>query len=99
MKVREAGITDFEWDQRKSDRNALERDLPFELAMVLFDGPTIEQPDDRLEYRELRVRAVGKTFGAILHCVYTDRPGVRRIISLRPANRRERDAYRAAFEN
>lgn len=99
MKVREAEIVNFEWDQFKSDRNVLERDLPFDLAMLLFDGPTLEQPDDRHEYRELRVKAIGKALGVILQCVYTDRPGVRRIISLRPANRRERDAYRAAYEN
>jgi uncharacterized DUF497 family protein len=30
-----------------------------------------------------------------LHCVYTQRGEVRRIISLRYANRKERDAYRA----
>jgi uncharacterized DUF497 family protein len=34
--------------------------------------------------------------GEILACVYTDRAEMRRIISLRHANRRERDAYRAA---
>ncbi len=90
---------DFEWDQRKSDRNRLERALPFDLAVLLFNGPTLERRDVRRDYGELRVLAIGDVGGLILHCVYTYRDPVRRIISLRPANRRERDAYRAAFQN
>ena len=41
--------------------------------------------------------AIGMARGMILLCVYTDRGPVRRIISLRPANRKERDDYREAF--
>jgi hypothetical protein len=94
-----AHITTFEWDPAKSDHNTEERNLPFDLAMALFDGPTLELPDSRTDYGELRIRAIGKAYGLVLHCVYTDRDDTRRIISLRLANRRERDAYRAAFEN
>ncbi|MDR3530796.1 MAG: BrnT family toxin [Rhodopila sp.] len=90
---------DFEWDQTKSDRNRLERQLPFDLAIMLFSRPTLEQPDARRDYREVRTRAIGMIGGSTLACVYTDRGLVRRIISLRPANRRERDDYRAAFQN
>jgi uncharacterized DUF497 family protein len=35
--------------------------------------------------------------GVTLHCVYTRRGEVLRIISLRYANRKERDAYRATY--
>jgi uncharacterized DUF497 family protein len=90
---------DYEWDQTKSDRNSLERDLPFDIAVKMFDGPTLEQPDNRRDYGEVRMKAVGKAYGLILHCVYTDRDGARRIISLRPANRSERDGFRKTFEN
>jgi uncharacterized DUF497 family protein len=90
---------DFEWDQTKSEWNRLERGLPFDLAILLFDGPTLERRDDRRDYGEVRVRAIGHVGGVIPHCVYTDRGLARRIISLRHANRRERDAYRAAFQN
>ncbi len=83
----------------KSDRNRLERGLPFDLAMMLFDRPTLERPDARLDYREARTLAIGMIGTVSLVCVYTDRGLVRRIISLRPANRRERDVYRAAFQN
>lgn len=88
---------DFEWDQTKGDWNQLERRLPFDLAVLLFEGPTLERR--RRDYGEQRVRAIGHAGGVILHCVYADRGLARRIISLRHANRRERDAYRAAFQN
>ncbi len=77
----------FEWDPAKSDRNSLER------------RPTLERLDAKLEYREARTLAIGMVGSIALVCVYTDRGLTRRIISLRPANRRERDVYRAAFEN
>lgn len=53
----------------------------------------VEQRDDRRDYREVRIQAIGGIGGRILLCIYTDRGPVRRIISLRYANRRERDAY------
>jgi len=89
---------DFEWDLAKSQRNEAERGLPFELAVLLFDGPVVERIDDRQPYGEICIRAIGEVEQVILqHCVYTMRGGVRRIISLRYANRKERDAYRATF--
>jgi hypothetical protein len=86
---------DLEWDRAKSERNERERGLSFELAALLFDGPTIERVDERGNYRETRVRAIGVVGGVMLHCVYTQRGEMRRIISLRYANRKERDVYRA----
>jgi uncharacterized DUF497 family protein len=65
----------------------------------MSDGPTLEQPDVRRDYGEVRMRAIGKAYVLISHCVYTDRKGARRIISLRPADRRARDDYRKALRN
>jgi uncharacterized protein len=87
----------FEWDASKSMRNARERRLPFDLAMALFDGFTLEVPDRRRDYGETRIKAIGIVRDIVLACVYTDRDGRRRIISLRVANGKERDAYRAAY--
>jgi uncharacterized protein len=87
---------EFEWDAAKSARNETERGLPFELATLMFDGWVMEYRDERRDYGETRIRAIGAVGGAILHCAYTRRGGVRRIISLRYANRKERDGYRAA---
>jgi len=85
----------FEWDAVKSERNRIERGLPFDLAIELFDRPTLEHVDGRRDYGEVRMQAVGKVGNRTLLCVYTGRGELRRIISLRHANRRERDAYRA----
>ena len=86
---------DFEWDSAKSERNERERGLPFELSVLLFDDAVIERVDERRSYGETRIRAIGAVGSKTLHCVYTQRGEVRRIISLRYANRKERDAYRA----
>jgi hypothetical protein len=65
------------------------------LADDLLDGATIERVDERWDYGETRIRAIGVVGGVTLQCVYTQRGEVRRIISLRYANRKERDVYRA----
>lgn len=91
----------FGWDPSKSARNSRERGLPFEVAMALFDGPTLEFNDRRRSYGEERIVAFGAVAGRVLVCVYTWRgtanDRIRRIISLRPANRDERNAYHNAF--
>lgn len=87
---------EFEWDEAKSERNRRERGLPFDLAVGFWDGPVVEWRDDRHDYREPRVRAIGMVGEYVLHCVYTDRGARRRIISLRLANRKERNEYRQA---
>jgi len=88
---------EFEWDAAKSGKNETERGLPFRLAVLLFRNPVLRRVDDRRDYGEVRIKAIGVVGDHTLHCVYTDRGGVRRVISLRHANRRERDAYRATF--
>ena len=84
---------EFEWDEAKSERNLRERGFDFAYAAGIFEGLVIETIDDRLDYGEERVIAIGETGGSVLVVVYTDRDGVRRIISARLANRRERDVY------
>jgi uncharacterized DUF497 family protein len=63
---------------------------------LIFEGDTIEWPDDRQDYGELRVRAVGEVDGLVLHVVFTDRGDVRRIISARVADRKERNQWQAS---
>lgn len=90
----------FVWDTRKSDRNFLERGFDFEFATQVFDKPTLERQDTRRDYGERRVVAIGLADGIALTLVYTDRAEagvlVRRIISARVSNRRERQAYEQA---
>jgi uncharacterized DUF497 family protein len=89
---------EFEWDYAKSQRNHVTRGLPFDVAVALFDNETLEFIDDRRDYGERRVRAIGVVRDECFVCIYVDRADVRRIISLRRANKRERDDYREAFE-
>lgn len=76
----------FAWDRRKSADNLRIRGFDFEFATLVFEGPTLEREDQRRDYGETRVIAVGLAQGLAVTVVYTDRaePGgmVRRIISL-----------------
>ncbi|MCG6956117.1 MAG: BrnT family toxin [Gemmatimonadetes bacterium] len=92
----------FEWDHQKSDANLEERGFDFAFATLVFDGPTPEKRDTRRDYGEQRVLAVGAADGIHLTVVYTDRAArtgtVRRIISARRSDQREREAYREAIQ-
>lgn len=85
---------DFEWDEAKSDARFASDGFGFDVAALVFDGPTLEWPDDRRDYGERRMIALGAVDGIVLVVVYTDRGDVRRIISARPANRKERQRWR-----
>lgn len=86
---------EYDWDEAKNERNLTERELSYDLAILMFELPVVQFLDDRRDYGELRMRAIGLVGNLFLHCVYTDRADVRRIISLRRANRKERDVYRS----
>jgi uncharacterized DUF497 family protein len=86
---------DFEWDEQKSERTRKERGFGFDVAARIFEGPTFEFPDERRDYGELRMVALGAVEEEVLVVVYTDRSDVRRIISARRANRKERKLWRS----
>jgi len=91
----------FSWDPKKSEANLVARGFDFEFAALIFERATLERTDDRRDYGERRVLAIGLAQGLHLTVAYTDRgePGgetERRIISARRSNRRERKAYREA---
>jgi uncharacterized DUF497 family protein len=52
--------------------------------------------EHRRDYGETRVRAIGEADGLVLQVVFTDRGDVRRIISARIANRKERTQWLAS---
>ena len=58
---------------------------------------TIEVVDTRHNYGEVRIRAIGETAGMALVVIYTDRDDIRRIISARAANRKERAQWLNLF--
>jgi uncharacterized DUF497 family protein len=87
-------LSEFDWDNAKSEATLAKRGFDFERASLIFDGPVMEEPDRRRDYSEVRIRAIGEIGGRVLMVVYTDRGEVRRIISARLANRRERAEWR-----
>jgi uncharacterized DUF497 family protein len=88
---------DFEWDAVKNAANLAKHGIDFEEARAIFSGPVLERVDDRRDYGETRIVAVGIAMGRELCVVYTVRSGSRRLISARRANTNERKAYRQAF--
>lgn len=52
--------------------------------------------DDRLEYGEVRYQTIGRLGRKTVMVVWTPRGSVRRIISMRECNGRERKAYEDA---
>ena len=87
----------FEWDETKSEETLRQRGFDFAYASLVFDGPVLEMDDDRGDYGESRIQAIGLVDEAVLFVVYTWRGQTRRIISARLAKRRERDVYRQVF--
>ena len=92
----------FSWDPKKSSANLADRGFDFEFAALIFEQVTLERRDDRRDYGERRVLAIGLAQGLHLTVAYTDRGESgeeieRRIISARRSNRRERTAYREAI--
>jgi hypothetical protein len=84
---------EFGWDDAKHQRNLRERNFGFAYASRIFRGDVVDWVDDRFDYGEKRMRAVGEVDGHILHVVFTDRGEVRWIISARSANRKERKQW------
>ena len=88
---------EFEWDAMKNHRNIEKHGIDFANAVRIFENPTFEVVDNRRDYGETRVVAMGTVDEIILYVLYTTRGGIRRIISARRANRRERRTYRESF--
>ena len=51
------------WDSQKNRRNVARHGIAFEDAIKIFDGLTVEKVDDRFDYGEVCVYAVGVVNG------------------------------------
>jgi len=89
---------DYTWDPKKNRRNIAHHGIAFEDAARIFEGPTLERVDDRFDYDEVRVYAVGAVNGTEITVIYTDvSQAERRIISAWRAERHEREVYWKVF--
>ena len=66
-------------------------------ADEVFAGSTLTVEDDRQNYGEDRFITIGFLDGRMVILVWTPRSGMRRIISMRKANERERALYTPRF--
>ncbi len=83
----------FEWDENKNESNKAKHDISFEEATEAFkDKKGIEQKAKN--YGEDRFAFIGKIMNKIIFVVYTKpRKLIKRLISARPASRKERQVY------
>lgn len=89
----------IEYDPAKNERNIRERGLSFERAADFDFDRALYRLDDRGDYGERRIRALGYIGDYLYSLVYTMRGEVLRVISLRRANRREVRVYEEAAES
>jgi uncharacterized DUF497 family protein len=84
----------YTWDEEKNRRNLEVHGIAFDDAARIFEGPTIERVDDRFDYGERRVYAIGVVHGLEITVIYTDRKDEeRRIISAWRSEPQERRHY------
>ena len=81
----------YTWTQEKYRQNLRRHGIAFEDAQRIFEGLTVERVDDRFDYGEVRVYAIGLVNGIEITVIYTDRgDDERRIISAWKAEPHER---------
>jgi uncharacterized protein len=49
----------YTWDDEKRRRNLTKHGIAFEDVLRIFEGITIEMEDDRFNYGEVRIYAIG----------------------------------------
>jgi len=86
-------MMDFEWDENKRQSNLRKHGIDFVRAAAIFENPILEREDNRYDYGESRLIALGETTGVVLFVVYTMRGSVYRIISARRATKSEQQQY------
>jgi uncharacterized DUF497 family protein len=83
----------LEFDQDKRHKTLLERGLDFARASEVFEGIHFTGQDSRVNYEEDRFITVGWLDARLVVLVWTPRGEVRRIISMRKANDREKALF------
>jgi uncharacterized DUF497 family protein len=90
----------FDWDERKATSNLRKHRISFEAGITAFDDPFALIAADRAHSTtsEERQWLIGESDVGVVVVVFTIRhPGnVYRLISVRPASRRERVRYEEA---
>ena len=83
----------IEFDSVKDATNKTKHGVSLALAGELDWEAALVWVDDRFEYGELRMIALAPKTGILYYVAFVERGKMRRIISLRQANRREVTHY------
>lgn len=85
----------FDWDQWNRQKSYLKHGVTNLEAESVFNDPDLKIDDDtKHSLEEERYICVGRSiFGRLIVNAYTVRDGYIRIISSRPANRKDKDKY------
>ncbi|MCZ2441654.1 MAG: BrnT family toxin [Burkholderiales bacterium] len=83
----------IDFDPAKDEINRGKHGLSLALAKELDWGNALVWVDERRDYGELRMIALAPATGVLYYVAFVDRRRVRRVISLRRANRREVKHY------
>ena len=83
----------IEYDHAKREATLKNRGLDFASAAEVFAGNYFTGADIRLNYQEPRFVTVGYIDSRLVVLVWTPRGEVRRIISMRKANAREKAMF------
>ena len=85
---------EFEWDEAKNMANIRKHGIGFDTAKQIFEGMVATSGDHRRDYGEERRISIGRVEpGAVIVVAHTARGGRIRLISARPASRKERKTY------
>ena len=85
---------EFKWDETKNQTNIRKHGIGFDTARRIFEGTVATSPDRRRDYGEDRHISIGRVEpGALIVVAHTERRGRIRLISARPASRKERKVY------
>jgi hypothetical protein len=83
----------IEFDPAKDASNQAKHGVSLALAEELDWGAALVWVDDRFDYSELRIVALAPKTKILYYVAFVERGELRRIISLRRANRREVKYY------
>ena len=94
--VRTIRVMEITYDPAKNARNIQERGLSFDRAVDFDFHTALYRVDDRREYGETRIRAMGTLDGRLHALAFVEQTAGIRVISFRKANHREIKRYESS---
>ena len=83
----------FKWDELKRKANLAKHGIDFNDAARIFAGPLVLFEDDRADYNEQRMIAMGLLDSLVVIVVHVESDRTIRIISIRKADKYETNLY------